>query len=493
MSTAGTPRIGVRRMPRIGVRVPPRDAINVLAESDHVIANLVDVLVVDAAGTDAADLTHDVACAWMRARLDVDPVFRRRMRRRFADLGDPFWITDREVDVADHVVVERITEPGWSGVERHIAHVMATPMVLERSTWEIHFLTGIRDVAGVPDGATVVVVKVHHSSMDGLGLVSVMRALFADPGMAHGGATSTPRGGSAPTMMRPLWREAASSVPRAIAFVRAMSASRRAMAPRAHPPRPATRFNSRITLDHRIRVLFLDLPRIRAIKRAVPEVTVNDILLTAVSLAMSRYLHDKGEEPVATLSTTMPLDIDGAVDSPAANRTTFVDVDLHTTEPEPMQRLRAVHGSASEAKNRVKAMLDTHTVGPFDVAPASVLRVIGALSTMAPHDRPTVPSNTVVSNMPHGNDALWFLGAPAVSAFMPMPTVDGMGLIHHVTSLGRRVSVTVTVDSTMMADPDPDPDRYMRYLDDALVVMEGAAALAAEPASTPVPAVADKV
>ncbi|MGB6181989.1 MAG: wax ester/triacylglycerol synthase domain-containing protein [Rhodococcus sp. (in: high G+C Gram-positive bacteria)] len=470
--------------PIIGVRVPPRDAINALAENDRVIANLVDVLVVDEPSAGADPLSHDAACDWMRPRVRSDPVFHRRLRRRFCDLGDPFWIDDRDVDVAEHVVVEQITESGWGQIERHISRVLATPMRLDRSCWEVHFLTGVRGIEAIPDGATIVVVLVHHSSMDGLGLVSVVRGLFGphDPA-APNGPVRERRGDAMPTAMPPLRREVAAAMPRTVSFVRTLIATSRAAATRAHPHRPATRFNGHISMEHRIRVLFLDLARLRAIKNAAPWATVNDILLTAVSLALSRYLDEMDEAPAATLSATMPLDLSPAMPAPehrappvAANRTTFVDVDLHTCEDDALSRLRAVHESASDAKRFARDVIAPRAAGPFDVAPAALLRVIGTVSALMSRRRRTtasgtVSSNTVVSNMPHGDATLTFRGSPVVSAFMPMPTVDGVGLIHHIASLGTNVAVTVTVDRTMM----DDPDRYVQLLEGAVSTLENAA------------------
>ncbi|MBY6685106.1 DUF1298 domain-containing protein [Rhodococcus sp. BP-149] len=457
------------RQPFIGVRVSPRDAINVLAESERVIANLVDVMVFDAAGTMGASPTHATVCAWMRGRLDVSPVFRRRLRRRAGDLGDPFWVTG-DVDLDDHVVVTPIDRPGWDPVERHIARVMATPMTLASSGWELHVLTGIHGVPHLPEGATAVVIEVHHASMDGLGLVAVVRALFASPDLSHDGRVAERRGTAVPGPIPPLWKDAATMPRRTAMFVRTMAAVRRAAPETPRPPRPATRFNARIALDHRVRIVWLDLAHVRTISRAVPGITVNDVLLTAVSLALTQFLDQAGEHPAATLSTTMPLDIHATHDTAAANQTTFADVDLHTTVVDPLLRLRAVHASAADAKRRVQDLTSRHEVSPFDVAPPLLLRAIGALSTLAPHDRPTVPSTTVVSNMPHGSDDLWFLGARAVAAFMPMPTVDGMGLIHHITSLGDRLALTVTVESTMMAEPD----RYCAMIRDAVDALAAA-------------------
>ncbi|MGB7363187.1 MAG: WS/DGAT domain-containing protein, partial [Rhodococcus sp. (in: high G+C Gram-positive bacteria)] len=170
----------------------------------------------------------------------------------------------------------------------------------------------------------------------------------------------------------------------------------------------------------------------------------------------------------------------------AANRTTFVDVDLHTTEDDPLTRLRAVHESASDAKRFARDVIAPRAAGPFDVAPAALLRVIGSVSALMARRRRTtalgtassntassntVSSNTVVSNMPHGDATLTFRGSPVVSAFMPMPTVDGVGLIHHIASLGTNVAVTVTVDRTMM----DDPDRYVQLLEGAVSTLENAA------------------
>lgn len=55
--------------------------------------------------------------------------------------------------------------------------------------------------------------------------------------------------------------------------------------------------------------LTLDGPDIKAIRAAVPGVTVNDIFLTVVAGALDAYLSEKGEKSASGLAAMVPRSI----------------------------------------------------------------------------------------------------------------------------------------------------------------------------------------
>lgn len=444
-----------RFRPESGIRVAPRDALNIFAENSRIVANIIDVCIFDLAES-SQTFTAEVAREWMANRLDRSPIFTRRLHRLPGDVGDPYWIDDPTPAMDQHVHVTAVKDPGWEPVESALADLLSAPMDLEDSAWEVHFLTGIHGVDGLPDDCCAAVVKAHHSATDGLGLVAVVRALFTDDRTE----SVLPRGDQRSVRIPPLMLSAVRAPLSYASFAWSMAASR-LHARRDSTPSPAyttTRFNDRVELEQWIRVLWLSVDGMRRISRTVPGATINDVAMTMVSLALDRYL----DLPRASFGSTMPLDTHDVRDSGTANQTHFANVDLHNDVEDPHARLAAIRESTSHAKELTRSSEVAPQPRPMEKIPPGVARLLGRLATIRRPAPPAVSATTVISNMPHGKDDLTLLGAPVVGAFMPMPTVDGMGLIHHVASVGDSLALTVTVEKAMM----PDPDRYLAILRD---------------------------
>ena len=59
--------------------------------------------------------------------------------------------------------------------------VVAAPMDLSRPLWELHAITGVRDVPGIPDDAYYIVIKFQHAIGDGIEAGAISRRLFDAP------------------------------------------------------------------------------------------------------------------------------------------------------------------------------------------------------------------------------------------------------------------------------------------------------------------------
>src|SRR5699024_5639534 len=71
-----------------------------------------------------------------------------------------------------------------------IARIAAEPIDLRRPPWELHAVTGARFTDG-PGAVTVIVLKVHHSAVDGMGVRDLEAKLFTRDGAPEHGARSS--------------------------------------------------------------------------------------------------------------------------------------------------------------------------------------------------------------------------------------------------------------------------------------------------------------
>ncbi|KQU36392.1 hypothetical protein ASG69_19345 [Rhodococcus sp. Leaf225] len=451
----------------MGEPMSARDAVNYFFESDRTPGTIVHGVVVDAGRSSRSVRTHADAVDFAAGILDTHPLFTRRLQTVTGHLAFPHWV-DCAVDVGDHVFVH--PAPAVGGHEflcRRVIDASRTPMNFEVPAWQLHFVTGLRGVTGVPDGGTVLLVKLHHSAIDGMGTAALVHRLLAPAGsdtstyaddQFRRTRSTVPTIGSA---LRALPRDAARLIG---AVGTSVVATRRPGSP-ARPAGhkyPATRFNRNTPPDMTFGLTWFDLDRVRAVKARVPGATVNDVVMTMVSLAVSSYLGD--EMPRDTLGASFPVNIRAIAEDETANRLSIAVADLATDVRDPMARLQAISTATASSKAELVARTRDLPTHPVFSAPAPLLAGLAAVMPRRPARPDTTPTNLMVSNIPYGPDPMELLGAPVVGVFAPLPVVEGVQLAHVVVSSGRRMCLTAVSHRDLM----PDVSRYIACLDDAL-------------------------
>jgi len=270
-------------------------------------------------------------CAQLERRLHLQP----RLRQRVEDgRHGPAWVDDRDFAVERHV---RARGPATrSELLELVGEVMAKPLDRGRPLWAMDVVSPLagRD--------TAIVWRIHHAMADGSTAMRMLRDLLLEP--AEEPPSERPKSARAQTAAAP----ASTALPAVL---------RRELARRGAPSlldRPAG--------SHR-EVAFVDAPleELRAIGHAAPErATVNDVVLTAVAGGLRDWLERLGA-PEQGLRLKVPVSLHHLEDAPAANRDSFMFVDLPLAEPDPVERLLAV---ARETRER-KLCHDAETLDHF--------------------------------------------------------------------------------------------------------------------------------
>src|SRR5699024_9484586 len=105
-------------------------------------------------------------------RVRVAPEFRRKLHDPALNAGHPVWVEDPEFDLDHHV--HRIDVPGNGGREdlgQLCAHLAGRPMDRHRPLWQLYV------IEGMADGSVAVLVKMHHSSVDGVSGANLLARL----------------------------------------------------------------------------------------------------------------------------------------------------------------------------------------------------------------------------------------------------------------------------------------------------------------------------
>ncbi|WP_062972363.1 WS/DGAT domain-containing protein [Nocardia gamkensis] len=223
-----------------------------------------------------------------------------------------------------------------------------------------------------------------------------------------------------------------------------------------YPPSALNRTTTQGISRHEVRMLVFPAEDLR-----VPGRTVTVVVLTAVSLALARYLADRGE-PVERLGAQVPMALP-EVDRPRNNYRSL-GVDLFIDEPDPGLRADKIAAALADRRVRARHPLLSAQDRVTATVPAPVLR-----RDVDRYSLDTVPDSiaghTVVSSVDRGPADLSFGGGEVrfTAGFPALGSV--MHLTHGVHGLGDTITISLHADQAVL----PDLDAYAAHLRAALL------------------------
>jgi WS/DGAT/MGAT family acyltransferase len=435
--------------------------------------------------TDLPPLTRGELKAHLRDCLVSEvPVFRRKLRQIPLNADFPYWVDDPEFDLDRHVRERAVTRPGdWRALMTTAMAIHADPLDKRHPLWDFTLVTGLDRARGLPKGSFAVVCRFHHAMVDGKSMMEVM-ALVHDlsGGAAPPTPTLTPTATPGPSLATIAVRAGVHSitnptdmfarVARRLPLLGKQVVNRQARIALPQTRAPRTRFNAPVTEDRQLGFVPFQLDRLRALRSAVPGSTLNDIVLTIVGGALRSYLDTLAELPKESLVASCPISVrnDKPGQPALGNQISAMFVPLYTDIAAPVARLAAIAAATRNAKaadGAVSAELMTDIQANLtSAASAAVARLV-----LLAANRVAVV-NTIVSNVPGPQKPIYLRGRRLRMNLPAVTLVDGIGLVHGVTSYDGEVVVGFTVDATAM----PDPESYERQLVAALADLETAAA-----------------
>jgi diacylglycerol O-acyltransferase / wax synthase len=449
------------------------DASFIYFETPNAPGHVFSVWIYDQSSAPEGKVTFKGILEHVRSRLHLSPTFRRRLVPVPLDLDHPYWLEDPDFDLEYHVRHIALPRPGdWRQLCIQLARLHSRPLDRSRPLWEMYVIEGLDDVEGLPEGSFAIMTKIHHAAADGVTLLEITSALNElSPDATPAEPTTEWRPQREPTPFELLSRTGFNNASRPLRLARRMTAAVPGMAERMRQqrarqsfdlptltPAPRTRFSGGVTTHLVIDARRFELDEAKRIKRAVPGATINDVAITVVGGALRRYLIENSELPAEPLRVMAPISIRTAEQAgTAGNQVSAMIVTAGTDIADPRDRLAAVHRSSAESKAASEAMGARELVQFSELVPGG-LAVLAARTAsqfeMATRTTPVI--NTVVSNVPGPQAPLYFAGARLVTFFGGAGVVDGMGLLHGVTSYLGQLILSVVSDREML----PDPSHY---------------------------------
>jgi WS/DGAT/MGAT family acyltransferase len=407
---------------------------------------------------------------YIEDRLHLAPFYRRRIVRVPFDLDHPWWVEDATFDIEFHVRHIALPEPGdWRQLCIQCARLISRPLDLNKPLWETYVIDGLDGVEGFPPGCFGILSKVHHAAIDGASgadLATITQDLAPDAPPPPPPDT-TWRGEPMPSESTLMARATLSNLTRPLQataeLVRGGAIGRLARAMTRPPdssaqaaPAPSTRFNRKVSAHRVVDGVTFELDAVRALRASCPGSTVNDVVLAIEGGALRAYLQDKRELPSASLTAMCPISLRNPGEAATGgNQVGAMVVPLHTDVADPLRRLAAVHASTTSAKEMQNAVGARTLTDLSQFIPASTAALAGrmAASMEIRYENTPPPYNTVVTNVPGPQQALYMAGAQMVASYGFGMVHDNMGLMNVVTSYVGKLAVTATADRELMPDP----------------------------------------
>jgi diacylglycerol O-acyltransferase len=380
-------------------------------------------------------------------------------------LGLPHWVQDRHLDTHYHIRHSALPKPGrYREMFRLVSRLHATRLHRDRPLWEAHI------IEGVEGDRFALYVKTHHSMIDGVGAMRMLRACLS--------SNPDKRDMPAPwNLERPHLPPSTKVDPKAMvsATAGAMVGVLKFAAAVRHRDKhgmiapfqtPLTILNGRVSGSRRFVAQSWSLTRIKALAKRL-QATVNDIVLTISGGALRRYLIERDALPEEPLTAMTPVSFRPADADIEGNSFSVVFASLATEIDTEIGRLRAIQRSMGEAKR---------LLGGMESAEIPIFTSVVALPVLVPHllrvsgrTRPTF--NVTVSNVPGPREKLYWNGAELLGMYPLSIVSHGQALNITVTSINDSLDFGIIACRRSV----PSAQRLIDYLDDALEELEAEA------------------
>jgi len=453
------------------------DATFIYLESEHSPMAIGAVYVIDAKEAPKG-FSYETWRLLVQSRLGLSKVFRERLVEVPWDLAFPYWIRDPGFELGAHLPVTTLHEPGGMAELMQVA-ANTWGQVLDRGRplWDITFVEGLDSVPGISKGSFALVTRVHHAAVDGKASAEIMTALLdTTPAIRDVEVEDSWEPEELPSTLGIITRSWSQFGLKAVdlagfvgkAAVEAANLEVDKWVKQIEPPprlltAPATIFNQSIDSVRTFWGRNFDFERIRAIRKAVIGVTVNDVVLAICAGGLRSYLAERGELPSKPLVAMAPISVRSETEG-TGNEVSAMLVSLATDIDDPLTRLLHIRANTKRSKIHASA-LPANRITEF--LPSETLAAAARVYTrtrLGGFHRPFF--NVTITNVPGPPAPLYAAGARIHSAFGMAPILDGLGLILVVLSYHGRISIGISSCQQIVPDPDNMADCFSRSLDE---------------------------
>ena len=414
----------------------------------------------------------------IQSRLHLVPRYRQKLMWAPMEAGRPFWVDDPEFNLAYHVRDAALPAPGNDDqLERMCARIFSQRLDRHKPLWEMWVVDGL---AG---GRFAVILKTHHSVIDGIAGVDVGTVLL---GIEPTTKIDEPQ----PWRPRPLptrgdlleigMREAARApfkfANTAMSLIKGDPEAREGLngfvggmtraIGETLDAAPRTPMNTQIGQHRRYKFVRNSLDDFKEIKTLL-DTTLNDVVLTVTSDALGRWLRSRyyptdGLKLRALVPVSTRPKKKRGVEASSGNELLAMRGYLPVEEMDALERLNYIKNSMDGLKRSNQAVAADALTAVQNFAPPTILAQASRLNFS------TRLFNLLVTNVPGPQLPLYLLGRQMVDAF-PIPFLaENHGLAVAVMSYNGRINFGILGDYDAIPDIQVIADGISDSRDDLL-------------------------
>jgi len=411
-----------------------------------------------------APVARDRIARILEQRLLPIPRFRQRV---VLTGGDPHWETVPEVDLGAHLVDVTLPGPGGDAeLAELISAQMSEPLDLDRPLWRFLLVQSY-------SSGSVLFGRLHHCIGDGLALLLVLLSLTdADAGApavesadldveALGNPfldllLDPPRGIEAareliqrimPDGLRLL--ETSAEAFRSMGMVTTGIASTAALGRLVlRPSDPQTVFKGPLGVPKKVAWSDkIPVEEVREIGKTLGG-TLNDVLLSAMTGGLRRYLDRKGERGEGiNFRAAMPVNLRPlARMADLGNQFGLIFLSLPVGAKNALERLKELRRRSLALKRSAEPVVVYAILRMLGIVPLAVQKMVVAIFA--------TKATAVMTNVPGPRETLYLAGKPIDEIFFWVPQSGRVGLGISIFSYAGHVRLGVGTDAGLIPDPE---------------------------------------
>lgn len=396
--------------------------------------------------------------------------------------GRPVWQPDEGFDLARHVTAGRLPAPGdEAALQSVVGEMISNPLDPQRPPWHFHLLEGYK-------GGSALVGRLHHCIGDGIALMMVLLSLVDPPAAVLEPEREPPRSPEQNPFRRLFsgaqhdaraLREAVEKVmpegmklllnpveavqriqpwKKAIAATGAIGK----LALRSNDPK--TVFKGELGVPKRVAwSRRLPMDEVRELKERFGG-TINDLLLTAMTGGLRRYMIERGESPEGVnFRAAVPVNLRPLEKmADLGNEFGLVFLSLPVGIADARRRMAELQLRMQALKRSAESFAVLGFLRFLGRSPAALQRgVVRILSKKA---------TAVMTNVPGPQESLHFGGRRIRELFFWVPQSGGVGLGVSILSYAGYVQLGVVTDAGLVPDPQGIIDGFHQEYEQMLRV-----------------------
>jgi len=417
-------------------------------------------------------------------RLHLIPRYQQKVVPDPYNIAHPTWEFDEEFDITNHIFeIKTRKKVTQNDLVKIAGEKMTDLMDREKPLWELFVINNLED------GKSAMIAKVHHCMVDGISGVDLIKILFD---ISPNSDPPPPKTESEPKSLkldptRQFFDSLLGSMEEGMNRFMEMQGGMMYLAssvldpkmaeklphianvlPAATTPAPLLPFNGECSGERRLAWSEISFTDARLIKNVLGG-TVNDVVLTLLSEAVSRYTREhKQETDDRIVRFMMPVSLrQKEKRGSLGNLISIIPVEIPLDIDDLTKRFEHVHEKTAVMKETKLAESFLTLGAMYSITPAPIQSALGAIAEL-----PFPPFNMVATNVPGPQIPLYLVGKKMLKHYPYVPVGYGLGLGCAIFSYNKTLYFGLSSDAKAMQDVEKFKEILDETFEDLKAVVE---------------------